>query len=106
MSVAKKPDFLEAKVGEYRPQGKSYVRITAEGCVMDNDMRLLSGAAPIERDVWVRWGGHVKTKTFTRLRVGRKAYLADRVTGTLYNEKTGLSSSHGLRLADVTQESV
>jgi|GEM_PF-5788557 hypothetical protein len=99
MSADKKPAFLEAKVGEYRPHGQKYVRITAEGCVMDNDMRLLVGAAPIERDVWVRWGDQVKAKTFTRLRVGRKAYLADRVTGTLYNEQTGLSSSHGLRLA-------
>lgn len=99
MSTDKKPAFLEARVGEYRPAGARWIRITAEGCVMDNDMRLLLGARVVDRDVVVRWGDQVKPKSFTRLRVGRKSFLADRVTGTLYNEATGLSSSPSLRLA-------
>jgi len=39
-----------------------------------------------------------KRKVFTRLKLRDKSYLADRVTGTLYNEKTGRTSSPGLQL--------
>lgn len=97
--MSEKPNHLEARVGEYRPFGERYIRITAEGCVMDQDMRMLLNAKPHECEVYVRWGNEVKTKAFTRLKVGRKTYLADRITGTLYNEATGLSSTHSLKLA-------
>jgi hypothetical protein len=93
-----KPDYLPARVGEYRPQGCKDVRVTAGNCVLDVDIYMLAGAQPVQRDVYVFWGDTIKTKTFTRLRIGRKDYLADRVTGTLYNEDTGMSSTSGLRL--------
>ena len=93
------PSYLEAKVGEYKPLGSGIIRITAGGCVMDNDMRSLLNARLIERNVHVAWGDEIKRKKFTRLMVDGKPYLACRTTGTLYNERTGASSTHALRLA-------
>ena len=92
------PDYLDAMVGEYRAQGEKHVRITAEGCVIAFDMHMLSAAESVERNVYVAWGDEIKPKQFTRLKVKNKFYLAERVTGTLYNEATGLSSSLSLRL--------
>jgi hypothetical protein len=93
-----KTDYLEARVGEFRPLREHYVRITAEGCVHELDLRLLQRAAPVHRKCWVRWDDEVKDKTFTRLRLRRTFFLADRVTGTVFNEKTGRCSSDSLRL--------
>lgn len=95
----KKPDFLFAKLGEYKAPSENHVRITAEGCVMNSDMLRLRTAEPVQRDVWVQWDGQVKKKTFTRLKMGRYLFLADWVTGTLYSEGTGLTTSPGLKLA-------
>ena len=92
------PEYLDARVGEYRAPGERHVRITAEGCVASADLYMLAAAEPIERNVSVAWGDEIKPKRFTRLKVKSKYYLAERVTGTLYNEATGLSSSLSLRL--------
>jgi len=90
------PPFLPARVGEFRAMNEVIIRITPEMCVMDLDMERLRQAVPIERDVRVYLES--KRKVFTRLKLRDKSYLADRVTGTLYNEKTGRTSSPGLQL--------
>jgi hypothetical protein len=91
-------EHLEAHVTEFRPLCQHYIRVSLENCVNDLDMRLLQRAKPIERKCWVKWGDEVKTKQFTRLRIGRTFVLADRVTGTIFSEKTGKCSSDSLRL--------
>ena len=90
------PDYLRGSVGEYAPLGFKGVRITAANCIIEFDMKRLQSAKKVFRDV--RIYRDVKLKEFTRVVVGKKAYLADRVTGTLYNEETGRSSSEHLTL--------
>jgi hypothetical protein len=90
------PNYLQASVGEYAPPGFEGVRITAGGCISEYDMKKLPRAKKVFRDVKVY--EQIKLKEFSRVVLGRKAYLADRVTGTLYNEVTGLSSSPYLTL--------
>lgn len=92
------PKFLGATVGDYRPQGSKDVRITRHGCVVENDMQMLDRAQPVTRKVLLVYSQQRKQKVFTRLLLGKKFYLADRVTGTLYAEASGRSSSHDLRL--------
>lgn len=90
------PTYLKGSVGEYAPPGFEGVRITAGGCIIEYDMKKLPRAKKVFKDVRVY--DKIKLKEFTRVLVGRKAYLADRVTGTLYNEETGRSSSIYLNL--------
>jgi hypothetical protein len=90
------PDYLRGSVGEYVPPGFKGVRITAANCIIEFDMKRLQIAKKVFRDV--RIYRDVKLKEFTRVVVGKKSYLADRVTGTLYNEETGRSSSEHLTL--------
>lgn len=94
-----KPLWLEAKVGEYRPLGDRTVRISAEGCVLQTDLHLLLGAQQVQRWRWSSWD-EPRLKAYTRLMVQGKRYLADRVTGTVYDEVSGLCSTHNLRLMD------
>jgi hypothetical protein len=90
------PDYLRGSVGEYVPPGFKGVRITAANCIIEFDMKRLQIAKKVFRDV--RIYRDVKLKEFARVVVGKKSYLADRVTGTLYNEETGRSSSPYLTL--------
>lgn len=92
-------DHLEANLGEYRPMGAKWIRITAEGCVMLQDMDRLLHGKPIKRDVLLVSEQQRRTKTFTRLMLKGQALLADRITGTIYHEASGRSSSANLRLA-------
>lgn len=78
----------------YRPQGERSVRITAEGCVMDCDMPMLQ---PHETHR-VSVAGEIREKKFQRLILAGHEYLADVVTGTLYDAETGKSGSHQLSI--------
>ena len=91
-----KPRYLEATIGEYAPMGFEGVRISDGGCIIEFDVKKLTKAECIERDVDVY--GAVKRKSFTRIMVRGKSYLAERVTGTLYNELTGRTSSPYINL--------
>lgn len=90
------PSYLPAIVGEYAPMGFNGVRITAAGCIIEYDIKKLTKAKRIWRDVKVY--DQIKIKEFTRILVKGKSYLADRVTGTLYSDVTGKSSSIYLNL--------
>lgn len=90
------PEYLLGSVGQYAPPEFRGVRITATNCIIDVDMSKLLKAKKVFRDVRVYH--EIKLKEFTRVMVGKKAFLADRVTGTLYNEQTGRSTSEYLTL--------
>ena len=82
----------DAKRTLYRPNGEKYVRITPEGCVFDNDMHMLD---PNEKHK-VNVCGEIKHKRFQRLDLDGMQLLADVVTGTIYDAKTGQSGSSQL----------
>ena len=93
------PPFLPAKIGSYRPPKVRYVRITAESCVHDFDMHMLNGAQPIHGFVEHIPSGERRKAVFTRLKIHGvpEVMLAHRVTGTLYRQPDGISSSPDLR---------
>lgn len=93
------PAFLQAKFGEFRAQRETHVRITAESCVMNNDMHLLRSAQPIEGFVEHIPSGDRKPAVFTKLKIHgvRAVMLAHRTTGTLYRAHDGVSSSPSLK---------
>lgn len=92
-SLAVRTDFLPLG------KGKKYIRITAEGCVNENDLHRLRNLSA--RSMRVMACGEIKLKDMVGLWVevpggkGRR-YLADIRTGTLYRESTGMSSSPNL----------
>lgn len=88
------PKFLPARVGRYRPIGKHWVRITAESCVDDHDIKMLRGAQVVHGYVLHIPSESRRTAEFTRLHVEdmKLVTFAERVTGTLYDSK-GRSSS-------------
>lgn len=65
------------------------IRLTEDGCVMDADIRLLD---PVETRT-VSVCGALKVKQFQPLRWRGKTYLAECITGTLYDAQTGQSPS-------------
>lgn len=86
------PKFLPARVGRYRPQGESHVRITAQYCVDEFDIKMLRNAEPKHGRVLHKPTGKQREALFTALKIGKRLMYAERVTGTLYNE-SGVSSS-------------
>ena len=92
--------YSDAVVGESSEVGYSadLIRITAEGCVALTCMRKLLNKPVVERDVFVHSKQAVVTKSFTRLKLKEQYLLADRITGTLYDEASGRCSSPDLYL--------
>lgn len=75
----------------YRALGDTYVRVTADGCILDADMqRLRSKDNATYR---LHNSGQVREKTFRRVLLNDTPMLADTVTGTLYYEATGLTDA-------------
>ncbi len=86
---------LQARRTTYRSSKvEKFVRITGEGCVLDNDMYMLKHSSNPKYKVLVV--NEVKEKTLAQLELGGELYLADVITGTLYRKANGVccSSSH------------
>jgi hypothetical protein len=74
----------------YKPKNmKDLVRITPENCVLFSDMHMLK---PVKQHT-VSVCGHNTKKWFQPIDIDGNLYLAETVTGSLYREATGLSSS-------------
>lgn len=93
-ATAKRTD--DPQLGHYK-----CVRITAEGCVNENDMHRLKNLAKHLLPVMVC--GERKVKKFAKVCLRHptdptkdRMYFADTVTGTLYRESTGRSASPSL----------
>ena len=90
------PKFLPAKVGRFRSPGQRWIRITAETCVDDLDMKMLRDAQAQHGYVVHVPSQRKRTAEFTKLLLGGRKYVfAERVTGTLYDPQ-GVSSSPDL----------
>ncbi len=87
---------LQARRTTYRSEKSTekFVRITGEGCVLDNDMHMLKHSSNPKYKVLVV--NEVKEKTLAQLELDGELYLADVITGTLYRKANGVccSSSH------------
>lgn len=77
-----------------RHDGESHVRITPEDCVLETDMILLKPQETHRVSVL----GKVREKHFHRLELDGTEYLADVITGRLFNAKTGETSSAHLKI--------
>ena len=82
------PKTIEARRALYRPLGANWVRITPDGCVLDVDMAKIKGTRSHVKRILVSCGQE-KLKTFCRLELDGELWLADVITGTLYNGATG-----------------
>ena len=85
----------KAKRSELRKhEGESFIRITPEDCVLETDIRLLKPQETHQVSVC----GKVREKHFHRLELDDNEYLADVITGRLFNAKTGETSSTHLKI--------
>lgn len=73
------------------------IRITGDGCVHDNDVIFLKHRVRVLRSVHTQWG--VEKREMAKINARGKDWLADLITGTLYDPKTGRSNSPHLYLA-------
>ena len=94
--MRQEPRSREARRTTFRPAGQNYLRITADGCVMDADMRMLQDRHNKKYVVLVC--GEPKVKTMAALRVSGTKYLADVVTGSLYLAATGAGPCEDLQV--------
>ena len=67
-------------------------------CMDDNDVGKLSRRPKVVRTVVDSTTGERLDRKFTQVTVGRSVYLADIVTGTLYNYLGACMSSDRLRM--------
>jgi hypothetical protein len=72
------------------------VRTTSDGCVNEHDIIHLSKRPKENFRVQSMYGPI--TRTMVRVVAGGRAMLADVVTGTLYDQKTGRSNSYHLSI--------
>ncbi len=72
------------------------ISITGELCVREGSMVTLRKCDRFVAQVNVN--GEIKSKNFVRLTFKDRIYWADVVTGTLYDEETGRSSSGAMRI--------
>jgi hypothetical protein len=72
------------------------VRTTSDGCVNEHDVMHLSKRPKEDFRVQSSYGPI--TRTMVRVFAGGRAMLADIVTGTLYDLKTGRSNSYHLSI--------
>jgi hypothetical protein len=72
------------------------VRTTSDGCVNEHDVMHLSKRPRENFQVLTLYGP--MTRTMVRVFAGGRAMLADIVTGTLYDLKTGRSNSYHLSI--------
>lgn len=77
-----------------RHDGESHIRITPEDCVLETDICLLTPQETHRVSVC----GKVREKHFHRLELDGTEYLADVITGRLFNAKTGATSSAHLKI--------
>lgn len=77
------------------------IRTTSDGCVNEHDVMYLS-KRPTENFRVQSMYGPI-TRTMVRVVAGGKAMLADIVTGTLYDQKTGRSNSYYLSIIGKTK---
>jgi hypothetical protein len=76
--------------------GMRNIRTTSDGCVNEGDVLYLSERPKEVFRVQSIYGP--VTRTMVRVATGGKAMLADIVTGTLYDPKTGRSNSYHLSI--------
>ena len=72
------------------------IRTTGEGCVNEHDVIYLSKKPKEDFQVQSLYGPI--TRTMVRVVASGRAMLADSVTGTLYDLKTGRSNSYHLSI--------
>jgi len=72
------------------------IRTTGEGCVYEQDVIYLSKKPKEDFQVQSLYGPI--TRTMVRVVASGRAMLADSVTGTLYDLKTGRSNSYHLSI--------
>lgn len=77
------------------------IRTTSDGCVNEHDMLELSKRPKENFYVQSQYGPIIRT--MVRVVAGGKAMLADAVTGTLYDQKTGRSNSYYLSIIGKTK---
>jgi hypothetical protein len=77
---------------------KDFVRLTTELCVAQVDMPKLKKV--VKHDVNV--SGEIKKKWFQPLNLNGKDFLAEVVTGTLYDADTGYSPAPTLFIPEIT----
>lgn len=90
---------ISALVGVYRPASWPGVIITPEGCVREGDVRILSSGPQVQRQVHgLLHPDEATERTLVQLDLEGRHLLADIITGTVYDEETGLSLSGTPRL--------
>lgn len=77
------------------------IRTTSDGCVNEHDMIYLSRKPKENFRVQSQYGPI--TRAMVRVMAGGKAMLADAITGTLYDQKTGRSNSYHLSIIGKTK---
>lgn len=88
-----------AKVGSFRPLSYDGFIVTMDDCVLATQVHALAKCKCVQRDVFGLLHPHVATtRTLAQLDLEGRLLLADVVTGTVYDERTGLCLSGSPRL--------